>query len=138
MKALKISLGLLIAILVIALIAYKTYHKPHVNVANTKADISLTAAAILAHFSSDETQSNKKYLEKIIAVKGLVSKVEVADGKGIISLQTNDNFGSVLCYLTASESKNIHQLKVGQEVTLKGICTGFLMDVVLIKCSIIK
>jgi hypothetical protein len=118
------------------IIGYKMYNKPHINVAEKSVDITITANILIADFSSDETKANAKYLDKIIAVKGMVTEVEFNGEKAAISLQTSDDFGSVICYLTEEDSKNSAQIKEGQEVVLKGICTGFLMDVILVKCVI--
>ncbi|WP_299672271.1 hypothetical protein [uncultured Polaribacter sp.] len=138
MKTKKIIIGILILGLLGVFVAYKMYHKPHVNVADESADITLTANTILEDFSSDETMANTKYLEKIIQVEGIVSEVKTANEKGIITLKTNDDFASVLCHLSTEATKKIHTVKVGQTLKLKGICTGFLMDVVLIKCEFIN
>ena len=134
----KIILAILILSIVGAVVAYKMYNKPHVNVANSKADITITANKILTDFSSDETSANKLYLEKIIEVKGTISETKLEKGKGIITLKTNDDFGSVLCHLSEEATKEMSSLKVGQTISLKGICTGYLMDVILVKCEIIN
>ncbi|MEE9407954.1 MAG: hypothetical protein V3V28_07760 [Polaribacter sp.] len=138
MKTKKIIISIFILGFIGAFVAYKMYNKPHVNVANEKADITLTANKILADFSTDETTANTKYLEKIVQVKGVVSKVEVENEIGIITLETNDEFGSVICHLTPLASKNITKIKERQELVLKGICTGYLMDVILVKSIIIN
>ena len=133
---------LLITVLIIAIIgvfvAYKMYNKPHVNVGSSKSDITLTANKIINDFSTDESKANITYLDKIIQVSGTVSKTEIVKEKGIISLETNDDFGSVICHLSADATKNISSLKEGQTITLKGICTGYLMDVILVKCELIN
>jgi hypothetical protein len=134
----KNSIYILIIGLLGIFIGYKVYHKPHINVAEKSIDITITANILLADFSSDETKANAKYLDKIIAVKGRVTKVEFNGEKAAISLQTKDAFGSVVCYLVKDEFKKSAQIKEGQEVVLKGICTGFLMDVILVKCIIIN
>jgi hypothetical protein len=134
----KISIYILIIGLLGIFIGYKVYYKPHINVAEKSIDISITANILLADFSSDETKANAKYLDKIIAVKGRVTKVEFNGEKAAISLQTKDDFGSVVCYLVKDEFKKSAEIKEGQEVVLKGICTGFLMDVILVKCIIIN
>ena len=137
MKAKKIIISILVLVLLGVFVAYKMYNKPHVNVTDENADITLSANRILTDFSSDETQANTKYLEKIIQVKGVVAKVENENGKGIITLQTNDDFGSVICHLTPEESNNL-TIEAGQQITLKGICTGFLMDVILVKSVVVN
>lgn len=136
MTAKKIIFGILLLFFFGAIIGYKIYNKPHVNVAQEKAAISSTASVLLEAFSTDETAANLKYLGKIIQVKGVISKIEIVNKKGSISLETEALFGSVLCTLTPEESLSIKELKIGQEILLKGICTGFLMDVVLVKCII--
>ena len=119
-------------------IGYKMYNKPHINVAKKSVDINITANTLLADFSSDETKANTEYLDKIIAVKGMVTTIEFNGEKAAISLQTKDDFGSVVCYLVKDEFKKSAEIKEGQEVILKGICTGFLMDVILVKCVIMN
>jgi DNA/RNA endonuclease YhcR with UshA esterase domain len=138
MKIKKIISLVLIFGIIGAVIAYKMYNKEHVNVAKTKSDISLSADQILNDFSSDESIANTKYLEKIIEVKGVISDIKIEKEKGIITLKTNDDFGSVLCHLSKESTQKISSLKEGQLIRIKGICTGFLMDVILVKCEIIN
>jgi hypothetical protein len=134
----KISIYILIIGLLGIFIGYKMYNKPHINVAKKSVDINIAASTLLADFSSDETKANSKYLDKIIAVKGRVATIEFNGEKAAISLQTKDDFGSVVCYLVKDEFKKSAEIKEGQEGVLKGICTGFLMDVILDKCVIIN
>ena len=138
MKIKKIIIGILVLAIIGAFVAYKMYNKPHVNVAAASADISLTADEILNDFSSDENSANSKYLEKIIEVKGVVSEINIEKEKGIITLKTNDDFGSVLCHLSDEATKKLNLLKEGQAIIVKGICTGFLMDVILVKCEFVN
>ena len=134
----KITIYILIIGLFSIFIAYTMYHKPHITVAKKPVDIAITANILFADFSSDETKANTKYLNKIIAVKGKVANVEFNGEKAAISLQTEDDFGSVVCYLVQDEFKKSAEIKEGQEVILKGICTGFLMDVILVKCVVMN
>jgi hypothetical protein len=138
MKTKKIGIAVLISLLIAAFVAYNIYNKPHVNVGETSSDITITAAEILNNFTVDETSANAIYLEKIIEVIGVISDIKVERKKGIITLKTNDDFGNVLGHLSDEATNNISTLKIGQTVTLKGICTGYLMDVILVKCEIIN
>ncbi|WP_297803315.1 hypothetical protein [uncultured Polaribacter sp.] len=138
MKKNKIVIVILIVGFVGVFVAYKMYNKPHVNVVDTKSDIILSASKILNDFSTDENVANKLYLEKIIKINGTISELNIEKERGIITLKTTDDFGSVLCHLSEGGMKKMKSLKVGQTITLKGICTGFLMDVILVKCEIIS
>jgi hypothetical protein len=134
----KIIIAILILGIIGGVVAYKMYNKPHVNVGEASADITRTADKILNDFSTDETTANATYLEKIIEVKGVISELNIEKEKGIITLKTNDDFGSVLCHLSEEATKNMSTLKEGQSITVKGICTGYLMDVILVKSEIIN
>ena len=134
----KITIYILIIGLLSIFIGYTMYHKPHINVAKKPVDIAITANILFADFSSDEKKANTKYLDKIIAVKGKVANVAFNGEKAAISLQTEDDFGSVVCYLVKDDFKKSAEIKEGQEVVLKGICTGFLMDVILVKCVVMN
>lgn len=128
---------LIVPVVVIACITM--YNKPHINVAKTAPDISsITSQTLLNDFLSDENQANSKYLEQIIQVTGVISKLETAKGGGIVTLRDEDSFGSVMCHLSPEETEKMESLKKGQSVTVKGICTGYLMDVILVKCVIIN
>lgn len=134
----KIFISILIFAIIGAFIAYKMYNKPHVNIVKTTADFTVSANKILNDFTLDENAANIKYLEKIIEVKGVITDVKTENKKGIITLKTNDDFGSVLCHLNDADTIKANTLTVGNSIVLKGICTGFLMDVILVKCKIIN
>lgn len=134
----KIFIVILILGFLGAFFGYKIYNKPHVNIAEASADITIEASKILNEFSTDETKANSKFLDKIVLIKGEVSDVKTEKGKGIITLKTDDDFGSVLCHLSEKSTKKMSMIKQGQSVTIKGICTGYLMDVVLVKSEIIN
>lgn len=134
----RITLVILILGIIGAFVAYKMYNKPHVDVADSKSDIVISADKIQSDFSTNENLANSNYLEKIIEVSGEISELTLENKKGIITLKTNDDFGSVLCHLSDNSTQKMNTLKVGKSVRLKGICTGYLMDVILVKCEIIN
>lgn len=118
--------------------AYKMANKSHIDISKTSAEIKINASVLIDEFSSDEIVANNKYLDKIIQVNGKIISNKNIDGKRVIELETSNDFGSVLCHFSTESSKKILQLEIGQNVEIKGICTGFLMDVILVKCEIIN
>ena len=44
--------------------------------------------------------------------------------------------GTVKCYLASKEIKTDSILKEGKQITVRGICTGYLMDVILVKAVV--
>lgn len=132
----KIGLFVLVALMSVASLGIWMFNKPHVNVAKTKASIATTAVSILNDFETDESMANTKYLEQIVQVSGVVKNTIENKGKGIVVLKSEQAMGAVMCYLSDVESSKLETLKPGMSVSVKGICTGYLMDVVLIKCVI--
>lgn len=131
----KILISGFILAIIGSFIGYKMYNKPHVDVSETSAEIIIKASELMDEFSVNENNANKKYLEKIIAVSGKITSIAIENEKPIVTLQTNDDLGSILCHFDKNGT-SIQQLKEGQTITIKGICTGYLMDVVLVKCAL--
>jgi hypothetical protein len=130
-----IFIGAIIALVTGVSTALIMYNKPHTDVSKTKEDITLEANTLLSAFENDEQLANKKYLEKILVVKGNITAINFDnEGYGIISLQPENAMGSILCHLQNKETTEISNLKINQTVHIKGICTGYLMDVILVKC----
>lgn len=134
--------GILFIFLIIAIIGgvivLKIANKSHLDVSSTLPKISISATKLIDEFLLDETKANKNYLDKLIAVNGTISSIKIKEEKGIISLKTEDDFGSILCHLSEEATKNMSHLTNGQSIQIKGICTGFLMDVILVRCEIIN
>lgn len=131
-------LSILVVVVLGVFIYFALYNKPHINVSKSSADISLTSKTIIQDFESNETIANSKYLEQIIEVTGAISDISLTKDKGIIVLGEPSSFGSVMCHLSAEENQKINTFKKGQQITIKGICTGYLMDVILVKCIIVE
>jgi DNA/RNA endonuclease YhcR with UshA esterase domain len=105
------------------------WNKPQQNIKNAKA-ISITATELFNEYSTAERTTNDKYIDKIIEVTGeVLSTSKNNEGKQVILLKTDDPMFGINC--TMEEEATV---KEGEAVTIKGICTGYLTDVVIIRC----
>lgn len=115
-----------------AVIGYKMYNKPHRDVAAATA-VKATAAALVTEYEANEQQANGKYLDKVLEVTGEVTGLSKNQkGETVIELKGTDMSG-LMCTL---ESALQAEIKTGESITLKGICTGYLTDVVLVRCTV--
>jgi hypothetical protein len=135
-KAITLKKALLVigitAVLGMAYALYQWY-KPARDVKDEDG-IPVTAQVLFDAYSQNETSANATYLNKAVQVAGEVSTVKAnQEGKVVVTLKTADPMFGVQC--TMKEKVGI---KVGEKVTIKGICTGFLMDVVLIDCVVVN
>lgn len=133
-KYVKAVIGIALLAMAVGMVyAYYVWNKPQRDVKEETA-IAVQAQALFDAYSSNEALANSKYLDKAVAVSGEVSQVQTnQDHKQVITLKTSDPMFGVQC--TMKEPANV---AVGNTVTVKGICTGFLTDVVVIDCYIDK
>jgi len=94
----------------------------------------LESKQLFTEFDQNENAANQKYLGKVVLVHGRVADKAV-DAKGATSLiLEGSEMAGVGCQFDKSVTKEIEQVKKGQVISVKGICTGMLMDVVLVDC----
>jgi hypothetical protein len=118
-----------------AAVGFYFYNKPHQNIRSAKADFTVTATELFNAFETDETAANEKYLGKIIEVTGTVQEVKKdEEGKTGVTLEGGGMMFGVICKLDDFSEPKRTEFTQGEQVTLKGECTGMLMDVVLVRC----
>ena len=124
-KWMKITLWVaLIGIITAGIIIYRIYTKPHRDVTKEQA-LVITADSLYKAFKANEQAVNKQYLDKAVAVSGeVVSVTTNQDGKTVADFKTADSFVVINC--TFKEKPG--DLKVGDKITFKGICTGYIPD----------
>lgn len=121
------------------LIALYLYNKPHPNLASQKADIQVSSTALFQAFEADETAANDQYLNTLIEVEGKVAeKNATEDGGYTLVLGAAEQAFGVNCAFLPADSEGVDQLAVGDQVTIKGICAGMLMDVNLSRCILVS
>ena len=131
----KIALFVVLFIAVAGILAALImYNKKHPDTAKAKPDFVVTATALQKEFEDNEKTASARYINKILEVNGTIASVTLADSAHLnISLKTGSDMSLVICTFPS----NGHQANfvTGNEITLRGECSGFLMDVLLNNCS---
>lgn len=128
-----------IALVFVAVAALGFYYvnKPKKDITGSSPDIIITTNSLLSDFQKDENAANTKYLDKIIETEGVINSISTdKDNNVTVLLATDDMLSGISCQLEKNESVKSQQFKEGDKVKIKGICTGMLMDVVLVNCVI--
>jgi len=115
-------------------VGYSIYHKPHENITTAKADHTISAIDLFSAYQKNEENANAIYLDKIIVVEGQVKETKEEDGMVNVMLESEDMLFGVRCQLDNLSKHKRAQFAVGEKVSLKGKCTGSLMDVVMVRC----
>lgn len=126
-KLFKIS-GLVIILLVVSIFSIRYYinNGGKRDIASEETAFKVKSNEIVAEFTSNVTASNKKYLEKPVAISGIITSI---NNKEVII----DN--SVNCDLITTDKS----LKKNQKITIKGRVVGYddlLGEVKLDQCNL--
>ena len=113
-----------------------TFKSSEKNIEKESALVSLNSDDLVASFFNDETKSNKRYTGKIIEVTGFVKEISFLNNRITLILSSNTNSYGVICDVNSSQKEKINKLKKNQKILVKGICKGFLKDVILQNCYI--
>ncbi|MBV8389682.1 MAG: hypothetical protein JO080_07780 [Mucilaginibacter sp.] len=111
------------------------YSKTHHRDVTNEVAMLVTSAQIVKDFQSNEKMANAKYLNKAIEVKGeLLQEDKDQSGNVTLTLKSGDPFSNIFCTLKPGLPLPIK----GSMVIVKGVCTGFLSDVVLNNAIVVK
>lgn len=131
-----IAIAVVLVVLIGFLVANYFFNKPSARVVEGDADYKINANQLYSEFEGNEEKANEKYLNKIIAVRGKVTDISEPDSLGFtVTLGTDGMFG-VSCEVADREKAGF--INIDDSITVKGLCTGKLMDVVLVKCIVDK
>ena len=109
------------------------------SVESEKATYHLSADELFTAFDGNESTANEKYLGKVIEVTGKVREIEKTEnGQLMLLLDCNSPMGGVRCTFETKQDKVSKQVTKGALYSIKGKCSGFLMEVVLDNCSLSK
>lgn len=102
----------------------------------TTADLVVHSNELIKDFSINEKQSVKIYAGKIIEVKGVVEEINYLNNKTTLILKGDDSNFGIICEMNPIENDKVAELKPNDSILIKGICKGYLKDVILLNCAL--
>ena len=120
-------------------IGFYFWNKPVASLEKAKADVTITAVELMDDYESDESQANTLYLGKIVEVTGTVKGVSGTGERTEVVLGTNSILGDISCNFDhAALAATDGEQYIERDVKIKGECSGYLGDVILERCVIVK
>jgi len=118
---------------------YQFMRKP-ADLKNVKAEYVLNSGELYSAFEKDEAAATAKYSGHIIEITGNVAQVEYGsiDSTLNITLRPDDEFSGVICTFSGKDDKNIIKNAIGEQITVRGECSGMLLDVLLNNCVLVE
>lgn len=125
---------ILITILILAFIGggigLYLWNKPHRTAERETPVAIVNAEELFQQFSSDESNTTARYIDKTVQVSGVINRISTTDSGDLrVALATSDALAEVLCTMKKGEVLTDYQ--DGMSITIKGICIGFDTDVQL-------
>lgn len=103
---------------------------------NVKADYTITATGLLKEFMANDSAANKKYNEKVLEINGMVSAIDLA-ADSTSTIRFEDSTGSYAIFsMEKDQIDKMKNIKAGDTVTVKGICSGSIFSDILGTTSI--
>jgi hypothetical protein len=113
--------------------AWHLYHKPHESAAGETAAVTIDADSLYHQYQLDEHSADLKYMGKVIEVSGKLMEIQHSGNAEIWIVSAQAGGGGINCQMFPGAKPEVPPI-AGDMVTLKGRCTGFLMDVNLADC----
>ena len=113
------------------------YYKPRASLKNITADATIDAVALYGAYQQDEATADKKFLGKVIAVQGTVQEIQQTDSTLSVELKAGEA-GGINCRMVINKLEKVTMPPKGTVISIKGKCSGFLMDVILVDCLLEK
>lgn len=103
-------------------------------------EFSLTALELTSSFDNNEMLSDKRYLNKLISVSGVIRTINKNEtGEYTIALGSSaQKLPYVSCKLDNLNDGRLSRMHPGDSTTVMGVCAGALNDVVMLHCMIEK
>jgi hypothetical protein len=112
------------------------YNKQHKDLEKVKPDFVISAVDLQKAFEENETSAASTYTNKVIEVTGTIESVKTGENNVLsIVLKTGNDLSTVICTFTPETDPA--KFTPGNQITARGECSGFLMDVLLNNCVIL-
>lgn len=90
---------------------------------------------LITMFQDNEKLANDTYTEKMIEVHGVVEEISLLNNRHTILLR-GDKFEQnfILCDMAYESKEGKERITKGDTIKLKGVCKGYLLDVIMLNC----
>ena len=102
--------------IVLLIIVYAVWNKPHKNYSNTRPNITIDSSNFINEFKTNSTLATEKYLNQVILVNGNVTD------RLTKSVVLNNG---IVCTLDSLSLKALGLIQINNEVSIKGRFVGF-------------
>ena len=111
--------------------------RPQKSLAGKQPDYRFEADYFYNLYQGSEAEADSIFIDRVIEVTGIIAGVvRENDGKVLVLLRDKFSFAGINCSMDERFINESVILKAGNAITIKGVCAGMLIDVVLMRCVV--
>lgn len=112
--------------------------KPNTFDVEEEVELSMSSEDLVQAFVENEPEATTLFAEKTIDVQGQLKEISFLNNRYTIILYGGSKFNGLMCDMNPLEADKLAQLQEGDQIHLRGVCKGFLMDAILLNCVLLK
>lgn len=102
------------------------------------AELNISSKNLVANFINDEERADTMFSGKIVEITWRVKEVTFLNNRNTVILYGQNTSSGIICDFGTNQLEEIKGLIKNQKITVKGVCKGFLKDVVILNCLLMK
>ena len=126
------------AIIIAVAFAWKVINRKQVDTNTLEAIVPTSAAQVIEAFMNNEQAAGAKYNNKALVFSGTIQTIVLNDSVQTVTIGSTIPSAGIVCEFEKEQHAVVQQLKIGDSIQVKGVCTGFLMDIILVRCVLIQ
>ena len=132
----KILLVLLLLVL-FCLGAYFVKHQGVMFSKNASITNRTSSDSLISFFLHNEKEANTRFTNKAIVVTGKIKEINYLNNRYTIIVYTPYKDHYILCDVDPDQNELLRNLEKGEIISIKGVCKGFLKDIILLHCTLV-
>lgn len=101
-----------------------------------KTDFVIAPDELFKAYSEDEKAAMAKFSGKILELQGVVRSTGSDSLGWNLVMEAGDDFFGINCAMETGQEKRMKAVLAGDPIKIKGKCSGFNGDVVLVQCIV--
>ena len=136
----KTLIKILSVLAIILLLAYLVViNLPQANIKGKDAEVEVSATNLYEAFSTDEASAEADYIGKVMVVSGIIDETySDEDDAPVVVLRSSEGDPVAVVTLENSEISKVTKYNEGDNIAIKAMCNGMLMEVTLNKGIIVE
>ncbi len=110
----------------------------YIDMEKASAELNISSKNLVANFINDEERADTMFSGKIVEITGRVKEVTFLNNRNTVILYGQNTSSGIICDFGTNQLEEIKGLIKNQKITVKGVCKGFLKDVVILNCLLMK